>query len=240
LKLSIDQFKSEVELLQQDIRTVLRKRETPKRQLIEDGIVNLEEYYHAPVRVLWVLKEPYCDKNGGGGGWSMSHGLNTQRALGKDHGAWQTWHPITYATYGLLNGFVPFDNIPDIHKDPKVWLSLRKMAFINYQKLPAKVRTNEAELRKQVSEEERKLVVRQIQTYRPHIVIGGRTLHLLMKDLGITKDHDLAYGHFQRDGTLFLNTYHPAQTKQTMQHYVDKIILRAKQWQGIYMVTQSN
>ncbi|HEV7330920.1 MAG TPA: hypothetical protein VGN63_07775 [Flavisolibacter sp.] len=235
MNIPFDLFRSEVSLLQQEIKAVLSKRETSNRRLIEDGIINLEEYYHAPVRVLWVLKEPYCKKDGTGGGWNMTDDLNTKRALGLNHVSHQTWYPITYATYGLLNGFMPFANMPNINTDPAVWLSLRKMAFINYQKLPAKPRTNETELRKQVTEEERQLVVRQIFTYRPHIVIGGKTLHLLKNDLVIQKEHELSNGHFQKDSILFLNTHHPAQTKITMQEYVDKINLRTKQWRNVYM-----
>lgn len=155
----------------------------------------------------------------------MAYELNTFRALGKDHGAHQTWHPITYAMYGLLNGFLPYREMPNINRDHAVWLSLRKMALINFQKLPAKTRTNERELRMQVPPEERQLLVRQIETYRPHIVIGGRTLHLLKKDLGITSDHDLAHGHFQKDGVLFLHTLNFIRSPRTPRFAVKQFII---------------
>jgi hypothetical protein len=87
---------------------------------------------------------------------------------------------------------------------------------------------------KQVPPDERKLLVRQIEVYSPHIVIGGSTLHLLKNDLGITDDHNLDFGHFQKDGKLFLDTYHPAQLRKKTAWYVDKIMERAKQWRHIY------
>lgn len=225
----LEQFQSEVELLQQDIKVQLLKRQTPRQELIEDGIVNLVEYYNSPIRIMWVLKEPH-----GGGGWSMPHQLNTIRALGKDRGAWQTWYPLTYTTYGLLNGYMPSADMPNINRDPAVWLSLRKIAFVNFKKLPGRTQTNMTELGRQVTAEERKLVARQIETYRPHIVIFGKTFNLLKADLALSGEHELAHGHFQKDGKLFINTYHPAQNETSDQAYIDQIISVGKRWQDVY------
>lgn len=240
MNISFEQFRTEVAALQQDIRTELKKRQTPNRQLIEDGIVNIDEYYHSPLRVLWVLKEPYCDKKGGGGGWNMVQDLNTRRAEGKDRGAWQTWYPITYASYGLLNGFKQYAEMPQINRDPAVWLSLKKIAFINFQKLPGKPQTNMADLQKQVPAEERALVVRQIKTYCPHIVIFGSTLELLKNDLGLTGEHELEKGHCQKDGVLYLNLKHPAQLDISRETYVNWIVNRAKQYQDFYLKSNTH
>lgn len=88
---------------------------------------------------------------------------------------------------------------------------------------------------KQVPAEERALVVRQIKTYRPHIVIFGSTIELLKNDLSLTAEHELEKGHCQKDGVLYLNVKHPAQLDISREVYVNWIVNRAKQYQEYYM-----
>ena len=48
---------------------------------IPDGVVNLQQYIESSPRILWILKEPYCDgKTCTGGGWSLTFDRCTSTA----------------------------------------------------------------------------------------------------------------------------------------------------------------
>lgn len=232
MNISLEQFQREVSSLNTVIREHSKQFETPKRKLIIDGIANAKEYYNSPIKIMWVLKEPYCDKQNGGGDWSMAEGLEV-RALGKKTDSQSTWHPIIYSTYGILHDFVKYEKIPDISGNQNISSVLKKIAFINVQKLPAGTRTSELVL-KTAYQNNKEILLAQIAIYKPDIIIGGKTLHLLKEDLKITKEGELKFGHFSKAKTLFINTFHPAQTKITRSEYVNKIIERAETWKSIY------
>ena len=233
MNISLEQLKVNVSLLDKDIKKHFKIEEQNNRQLITDGIVNLEEYYNSHIKIMWILKEPYCDKNNGGGGWSLIKNLNDERAIGKKTDCQSTWHPISYTTYGILNEFVKFEKMPTIAANKLIQMSLRKIAFINVQKLPGLTRTSDAQLKKYYNNN-KEILLRQIEVYQPDIIIGGKTLQLLKPDLNISKKEELKLGHFAKGKQLFINTLHPAQTKISRAEYVNTIVERAKQYKNIY------
>jgi hypothetical protein len=223
----LEQFQKEVSALNADIKEHFQKFETAQRELITDGIVNIKEYYDSPIKIMWLLKEPYCDKKNGGGGWSMTAGLNTNRALGKKKDSPGTWHPIIYCSYGILHNYMKFEEIPKIKSNTNVSLILRQIAFVNVQKLPAKTITSDTSLKKSYKEH-KEILLKQISTYRPHIIIGGGTLDLLKDDLKIETENELEFGHFFKGKQLFINTLHPTQRKIKRNEYINKVIARAE------------
>ena len=231
MKISLDEFKKEITALNTTVKKHFKQFETPSRQLMLDGIVNVTEYYNSPIKIMWILKEPYDNKQDGGGNWSMTDALN-KGALGNGRDA-STWQPIIYSTYGILNNYIKYEKMPKIADTKNMNLILRQVAFINVQKLPAKTRTSETEL-KNAYQKNKEILQLQIATYKPDIIIGGKTLHLFKEDLKIAKNEELKFGHFSKDKTLFINTFHPAQTKITKNEYVNKIIERAETWKSIY------
>ena len=232
MNISFDEFEKEVSSLHAVVQKHFEQFETPKRKLIIDGVVNVTEYYNSPIKIMWVLKEPYCDKQNGGGDWSMREGLQV-RALGKKTDSQSTWHPIIYTTYGILHDFIKYERMPDIADKQNISSVLKRIAFINIQKLPAKTRTSEIAL-KSAYQKHKEILLQQVSTYRPDIIIGGKTLHLFKNELGITKENELQYGHFAKNKQLFINTFHPAQTKIKRSEYVNKIIERAETWKSVY------
>jgi len=50
-------------------------KSTKKSEPITDGIVNIEKYSKSKYRICWVLKEPYDEGDGTGGGWSLTDAL---------------------------------------------------------------------------------------------------------------------------------------------------------------------
>jgi hypothetical protein len=232
MQITLDVFRTEVNQLHQSIVDYYRKKESTNQKLITDGVVDVGEYYNAPIRILWMLKEPYCDKLDGGGLWSMTDGLNV-RASGTKKDSQGTWHPIIYSTWGILNNFMPYEEMPKIDSYPQLNAVLKQIAFVNVQKMPAGTRTNNRDIQ-EAFKENKELLLQQIHTYRPHIVIGGNTLHLFKKCLNIGPEDELSFGHFTKDRRLYINTMHPAQTKISRAEYVNKIIQRAKDWKALY------
>ncbi len=241
MNISKEQLKEEVKELDIEISKHFKDtsnpskshlKETPNRGLIRDGIVNIDEYYNSQIKIMWVLKEPYDIE--GNGFWSMQEGLNGDRARGEKADSQSTWHPIIYSTYGILNNYTRLEKIPVIGKQKGISGVLRQIAYINVQKLPAKTRTNDTAL-KIAYDENKGILIKQINTYKPDIIIGGRTLHLFKKDLNINDADLLEAGHFTKENRIYINTLHPAQTKIKRAEYVNKIIERAEQWKDIYL-----
>ncbi|MDP4282792.1 MAG: hypothetical protein Q8891_00065 [Bacteroidota bacterium] len=181
---------------------------------------------------MWLLKEPYCDKENGGGGWSMTDGLLI-RASGKKKDSSGTWHPIIYCSHGILNNYMKFKEIPKIKNNSKVSLILKQIAFVNVQKLPAKTTTSDKSLKKSY-EEHKEILLKQISIYRPDIIIGGGTLNMIKEDLEIKAENELEFGHFFKGKQLFINTRHPAQRKIKREEYINKVIARAESFKEIY------
>ena len=208
-----------------------------KCNIISDGIVNPKEYYESEIKILWILKEPYDKDNEGAGGWPITDLLNDKdndfaflKILG---GAKTTWYPIIYVTYAILNEFVLFDNMDDIEKLPEMAHILRKIAFINVQKFPAGTTTNNSDIQKAYKEHS-EILLQQIATYKPDIIIGGNTLSYFIQDLGLTdahKDYDENY-FWIKDNQLFIHAGHPSQrgSAEDKENYVDDIVRVAKKF----------
>ncbi len=233
MKKSLEEFQNEVSQLDERIKSYYKSLPSysDTRQLITDGVVSPADYYDAPVKIMWLLKEPYCTSNieGKMGGWSMAKGLYEERSLGKKKDSHQTWHPITYISYGIQNGIDQLEKMPKLSANKGLYLSLRKIAFVNVKKIPGKSWSDDKVI-EQACSEQGHIVLEQIEAYQPDIVIGGNTVHLLKNILGVTKEDELGSGDFKKNGCLFINAKHPAQRKKgvTWPIYVNDIIKRTK------------
>ena len=47
-------------------------KESENRKPLLDGPLNIEKYFNAKIKIVWLLKEGYEEKNGDGGGWNYS------------------------------------------------------------------------------------------------------------------------------------------------------------------------
>lgn len=196
-----------------------------------DGIVDEEEYYKSDIKILWILKEPYDKDNEGKGGWNLAKKLGTEEFLKDVGGAKTTWHPIIYTTYSILNGFTPYDDMEFIDKDPSMANVLRKIAFINVQKFPAGTTSINSDI-SAAYYQHKEILLKQINTYGPTIVIGGNTMWNFVKDLGSDGHHQhLEIDYWVKD-RLYIDAYHPAYPKNddAKEAYVDEIVTIAKKY----------
>ncbi len=231
-----EQFKKDVEDLDKEILntyTQLQENFNEPFGFVRDGIVDIEQYYKQPnFKILWILKEPYG--NFGKEGWSIIKNIKDARALNKKESkkdSLQTWHPIAYISYALQKEIYEYKNLEDIKVNTEINKSLLNIAFINIQKFGAKSRTNQANIIKAFKcEQIRNIILKQIEIYNPHIVIEGTNLRLVTSKLFETKRIEKAnYGHYYSKDKIFINTYHPGQTKIKTLDYINNVLSRIKE-----------
>ncbi len=220
-----------IEALQEKIDQLINPDGEDISTVIRDGIVNLEAYSAAKVRILWILKEV---NDNGGGDWDLrdyiNDGLYANKETQKRNRNWKvTYSPMIYTTWGILNDFDEWDNIPDIDNDyPEEMIDiLKQTAVINVKKFPGTSRTNVSELWR-FYEYHKDIVLEQIRLYKPDVVIGAGTLDIFGKDAGVDMEVYRTQRYFLHDGKVFLGAYHPGQTQITKKEYVSDLIERAE------------
>ena len=108
---------------------------------------------------------------------------------------------------------------------------LKKIAVINVRKLPGYKRTWDYSRISNAYNQYKDVLLLQIETYKPDIIIGGSTIHLFK--------NDLSFGEYKTKGSveywmtkskIYIAAYHPGQTQVIRQKYVNDIIGVAKMW----------
>jgi hypothetical protein len=195
-----------------------------------DGIIHPETYRKSPIKILWILKE-VNDKDGGC--WDLRAFLGNKDSL-KTYSKWKsTIGLVIKVSYGILNDFPDFKEA-DNTRDERINV-LRQIAVINVNKLPGDTRTNFKTLKYAFKEFEPYLI-NQINEINPQIIIGGNTLWLFRKIFNISdSEAEKLYPSlwaFEKDGRLWLDAYHPQQTKITHKDYYRQITNRVKGFIG--------
>lgn len=218
-----------------ELKRQIHKLATQEQSPIGDGIVNYEEYLNSSPKILWLLKESYDTENDGEGGWSMAELLNRENVYEKflkKTKSKNTWYPIIYTSYGILKNESCYEDIPFIEDDESVILILKKIAFININKLAGKSTTNMSELRSKF-QENTIILKNQIKLYNPDVIIGCKTLdmYLNLLDLGKVevKKSKLGTEYYFNENRLYIDAYHPGKIgisryKNVNENYVDDLI----------------
>lgn len=170
--------------------------------LIEDGVVNLENYRG----ILFLLKEAYA-KEQKFGEWNLVANL-------AEKGPWGMWNRVCEWTHGIENTIA--DKVEPFHdfSDEKKYRALSHLAVINVKKINGSSMSNDDDLKKYV-EDNKKLLRREIESAQPQIIICGNTFHYLKSifDIKINCKCDNWYYWLTIDGigtVLILDYYHPA------------------------------
>ena len=196
---------------------------------IPDGVVDIERYLAAPLKVLWILNEPYDGSEDGiptGGGWLYRDFLcqpNFYESVGAGD---PTWEPITYVTYSILNGFLQWEQMDQLRDKPGMVDVLRSASFINISKLPG-LTTSKHVLIRRAYQKYCILLLQQVTVYQPDIIIGGNTLQFFNNDLALQYPMDWRNesAYVAVSGSqVFVDAYHPAQRKIKRSVYVNGIV----------------
>jgi hypothetical protein len=197
-----------------------------ERYPIYDGINNIDQYLNAKYRIMFILKEPCDEPDGSGGGWKISDILNKGR-YGR---ASKTFYPMIYVTYGILNDFCKWNDMPDVKDDFEGMNAyLYKIAHVNISKLPClkppRTKFSDIERAYELDKENDSIVLKQIDAYQPDIIIGCGIGNLLITDLGLFHPHGKVYWKSKKyPKIIYVGCYHPAQTVISTEGYFDYAI----------------
>lgn len=208
--------------------------EEQNKNSVLDGVVNPEKYLKAKYKILWILKQPYGLEEGG----DLKKMLIKENWYDemKEYNAYRTWDPIIYVSYGMLNDscqWCQWDDMDYVHENKEMPEFIQKIAIINVEKVSGTTRTSQNILKKAYNKN-KVLLLEQIETYNPDIIIAGNTLPLFYEDLEINpiqKEH--CYGDCEWDTNnhrLYINAYHPSYGKRKEEAYVNTIINLVKEW----------
>lgn len=178
---------------------------------IIDGIVDIDSYLNAPVKILWVLKE--VNSPGDQDRWSLKDAIRGLRNGKKIQKGWEkTFGPIVYATYGIMNQ-CRFEDIPHINQQPDLIDGLKQIAYINVKKLPGSRKASFSKLKKYYRAH-KSIFLKQVKTYDPDVIICGGTYGVICQD-------------FHEDAPI-VKAYHPAQRRLKRAVWCDRIIETAE------------
>lgn len=174
-----------LESLETEVKSLLKKMAKAdglKDRPITDGVVDVARYIASSPKMLWILKEPWEMRDGNEvlGGWSLTKDLLANGSV-DNRG---TYAPMAYVSYSVFNNYLPWSRIPYATEEAGVAHSLKNIAYINIKKFPGGKMSNLREIAT-FYKRYKHLLMQQIETINPNIVIGGGTLELFFDDLGL-------------------------------------------------------
>lgn len=201
---------------------------------IYDGVCNIKRYLSSPIKVMWILKEPYdnFDKNGNpcGGGWDIYEEWEKDSELRRITSN-RSWQPIMYVLRTIYED-TRWNEIDWIQDDRETYRDyLTSCAYINISKMPAhKTSGDMSQLYSHWSD----ILKLQIIAYSPDVIIFGNTFQYFTDEPfvktsktcqgieGATGVCKTSYGG--KEKIILIDAYHPNQKTITRQEYVDSII----------------
>lgn len=228
--MTIEQLTKEQKLVDEYITRMGSDRTNDSIAPILDGVMDFESYLNSNLKIAWVLKEPYddFDENGApyGGGWRIRDIYFKTENVYDNIKQNPTLNTMAYTTYGLLNNKF-YEEMPWIYEDFSVGNSLRSIVHMNINKFPGNTTTPWNKLYSYY-DYWRPVLLFQLLVYKPQIVIFGNVMDLFATDLNLTDimqyDKEKNLGFAIKDGSLYINAYHPAQKIIKKDAYIDDII----------------
>ncbi|WP_394388952.1 hypothetical protein [Shewanella woodyi] len=185
-----------------------RKRELHKGKFfINDGILNQDLWYKAPVKVLFLMKEAYESSVETAQEWALNEYL-ASKTLG------EIGKPMWWSTAQWLDGInklittgevQPFDE--HYKSDLKVEEAFQSCAIINIKKSAGKSSSTTDDLTKYV-DCDWDLLLDQIKKINPDLIICGATYPLIASKL--VSPEKSAEWFYQAEGYCFVDFWHPS------------------------------
>ncbi|MGB4776085.1 MAG: hypothetical protein WBP45_12980 [Daejeonella sp.] len=235
--MSLLQLQDKADAIDKIVKSTI-KSDTPNTEPITDGIIDIEKYFNAKFKILWILKEPYDSYNEDGipcgGNWCLKELIREKRNIEdfKGEQGWKTFEPMIYVSWSILNNFSSWDYIPNVETDPTILNTLENIAYINVKKLPG-YKTSSSLVIEDAYKQYKEILLKQIEDYNPDIIIGGGTLHHFFSDLGFTREQmqqseNTPY-YILKNNKIYIDTYHPA-NRGNREEYCQGIINAVKIW----------
>ena len=170
-----------------------------------------------------------------GGGWSLAKGF-----INKTDWSTLTWQRVIKVMYSLRNN-IPYNQLKDINENPDMGDVMQSIAWINLSKMPGGKSSSDRKYIKKYREHWRIIVLEQIRTYFPDVIIFCNTLdaccffdffpngkqpeeYVYYTDKNGQKKRFIDI--FKKGGTILLDVFHPARTMshEMEEQYVDKLV----------------
>lgn len=189
---------------------------------VRDGIVNVEAYLNAPVKVLWILKEVNSSDNSLDDMRNALIELNANDSNRIDKGWGSTWAPVAYTTYGIFNR-MSWKEIPDIYDNASEVLKfMPSIAQINIKKYAGGATANDKEIQ-DFYKKYKDLLHEQIELINPDVLIFCGTFKYFNPAYFDGKE-EIQERIYKYKNKLLIDTYHPNNKSVTQQNFCDFII----------------
>lgn len=204
---------------------------------ISDGIVDIESYLNADLKIMWINKEVNSTEEDAD--WNLRDVLSVLRT---DDGVVKGWagtfNPIIYTVYGILND-KNWKDIPDTWVALEIIDCLKQIAYVNVKKIPGGAVASKQDLNSFYKEFE-SILERQITLFNPDIIICGSTYGIIEDTLYRIYDEkrklkfeidnsDKRTVFFKNKEVLIVDALHP-NSRMNKQDYCDGIINGVLQW----------
>ncbi|MCD8101775.1 MAG: hypothetical protein LUE26_04270 [Alistipes sp.] len=228
-----DEFTALTEELEEQVLALARG----ENYVAVDGIINPGRYFHEPLKILWICKEPNSQAEYN---WSYRWCFNDDGWI-RDNKYTTFYKRLIYTTWGILEGGgCEWSDFPDLFNPdhyPVLFDCLRRIAFINIKKNPGTSRSYDPEIRRHC-EANKELLLSQIALADADVVIFGNTLRYFDKDdiaipAGSRPYVSPVRNHFYlAGGKLFINAWHPAYFAVDEKNYVMDIVRNVHRWRA--------
>jgi len=232
----LESFLEKTKELDKEIYDAFYNELEEDREPIFDGALNPERYFENHVnnvspKIMWLMKEPYDEEDGSGGGWGFAQMFKIGR-FPKDivfGGSKPTWQPVVYITYGLLNDYAYWDEMDYIRNNYKMMEVLDNISWVNIQKLPSKQynNTNMGHIY-EAYEKHKALLHKQINFLNPDVIICGGTFNIVCSDFDCVYKGTVGNAdYYKANNRVVIDAYHPAK-RLNRENYVDSVINAVK------------
>ena len=204
---------------------------------IYDGVCDLDGYLSSKPKVMWMLKEPNGQIEGGEleeGGWCVPEEsfTNLEETAGQP-----TWQVMIYVMYGYQNG-LKYDDMDYVRNNLEMAKVMQRIAYLNVSKLPGLNRSNESQI-EQSYMQWKPILDKQIETYSPDVIVFGNTFAHFRNDF---KNNSLVQiGNipgwidvYKSDNRILFDAYHPSRKGR---EYVNTLI---KALNDFFPIVKSN
>lgn len=175
----------------------------PNKNLVKDGIANIDKFNKISPKILWILKEAVDEDKTA---WDLCEFMNETVTT---YPKWYaTWKLIIQISYALINNIFDYDKIPTATKIENI---TSYIALINIKKEAGTTKSKQKEINKCYLQT-KDILLKQIIDINPDIILNCSGVNILYKDLK------------SKTKGIITNIYHPAQRKLTHKKYFDLCI----------------
>ena len=234
------QIEEQLERYENEIEYPFNPTTNANRTFVRDGIIRIEDYLNAPIKILWVLKEANSEYDDIADMREALANLQDENNPDRITPKWgKTFNPIAYSTYGIFEK-MDWLTLPDIDGNAsEVLKHMPKIAYINVKKYAGVNQTHDPEVH-QFYGKYKGLLFEQICLINPDVIIFGGTHKYFSEEdmsnqLGTISnvervaDEPHYFHKYQCGNKLLLNTYHP-NARADKQLYCDSIINAVNSW----------